>query len=157
MSETQFQVGRVYATRGGDRVQIIELGYNAGLSFYPVAGTFLTGEDAGRQNVWTVDGQFDRGGAYPQFNLLPEALPTPTPADDKAELLAALRADKAALLEALEELRSRRASVVSGYDRDGPTWTEKDGRETYNASYVIESAREDAEYARAAIAKAERT
>lgn len=55
------------------------------------------------------------------------------------------------LREALEELRSRRQQVIDSYERNGPQWTSEQGSEMFDASYVVESARDDVELARTAL------
>lgn len=60
--------------------------------------------------------------------------------------LASLTPDRTAIeraREALEEMRSRRQRVIDSYESVGPQWTSELGSEMYDASYVVDSAKED--------------
>ena len=48
----------------------------------------------------------------------------------------------------LRVLRDNALATISLYHRNGPRWTGKDGREYYDASYVIEIAEETLRYIR---------
>jgi hypothetical protein len=45
--------------------------------------------------------------------------------------------------EALEELKSDEQVTIDQYERNGPTWTSKEGAQYYDASFVIEGANEN--------------
>lgn len=68
--------------------------------------------------------------------------------------LATLRARQAELLAALQDIISDAAVPQELYDKNGPTWTGKDGHEYADMSYVLDKCAELSEIARAAIAKA---
>jgi len=129
MSETQFEVGRVYRTRGGDRGLVT--GITAGTP-NPVHVFMLTGEDANLTLLYRPDGR----GGYADENpddLLPDPLPDATIQAERDELLR--WADR--LLETLIE--------------GDPDELAADGGIT-----VLDVWREEAKRARAAIAKAEK-
>jgi predicted nucleic acid-binding Zn-ribbon protein len=53
-----------------------------------------------------------------------------------------MEAENERLRAALAEMKLDAETTIDQYDRNGPQWTTKTGSEYYDASYVIESARE---------------
>lgn len=115
-----FEVGKTYATRGGDRVRRLIRNLRPDAPEM-IQAVFLDGANAHWVDMWMPDGRYVAGEDRPH-DLLPGALPEPAAEGDR---VAELEAENARLREALEKISAKCPPHAKHEDEDEPDFDSK--------------------------------